>query len=285
MKSSRKRDRLRVPAALLFAVLLHAAFFGRLFFGTGHAGGGNALALVGERLDLELPAAAPVTEIASAKTVHVPSAIFAAPRRQVQEMPRPVERLGLAEMAAKNPGLFGTRGQDTELTAALAGVVSIDKSGLEGIKSLAARATPASSELEGAVETSPLPQLIEERVVKSELPKMEKTEAAILGTRLGKQIATGIDMPSVQRTITRGLSEVRACYERAQEVEPGLFGVMRLEMTIAADGRVSTISVVEETLENEGLARCVASTVRGWTFPRPTGPRATVVYPLVFHRA
>jgi TonB family protein len=89
----------------------------------------------------------------------------------------------------------------------------------------------------------------------------------------------------VRREINRRLHEARACYERAAELDPGLFGVVRVEMTIGAAGRVEAVVIGDSTLEDRAFAECLSSRIREWSFPHPSGEHVTVHYPMIFHRA
>jgi hypothetical protein len=283
--NSAKRDSSRFEAALLFAFAAHVAFFAALDFDgaekSTHLEGVTSTPQPAVST-VAFPAMAAVAAPQVARVERAPLAARAAVHAVSANDP-----LGLNAAAARNPKLFGDRAPDRELESALAGVVAVERDVgvLAGIAPREMPAPRAESVLADSPATSE--RRFDRREMIGALAKseIEKTDASLDTPRAGKTINAGIDMAGVRRAIAGRLHEARACYEQATDLDPGLFGVVRVEMTIGRGGRVENIAFGDATLEDASLARCLEARIKSWTFPSPTGARATVTYPLVFHRA
>jgi Ca-activated chloride channel family protein len=97
------------------------------------------------------------------------------------------------------------------------------------------------------------------------------------------EVMGSLDVDLVRRYVKRNLPAVRACYDKALALQPGLSGKLVLQWTIGADGKVRKASVTSSTLGNPAFEACVLKLVEGWTFPAPAGGgEATMNYPMVF---
>lgn len=88
----------------------------------------------------------------------------------------------------------------------------------------------------------------------------------------------------IRRVVTRNLGQVRHCYERVLEDHPGAGGRLTLRWVIGVDGRVVGAGVVSDETGAPALGDCVASAVRRWLFPAPSGGVVTVNYPFTLDR-
>jgi TonB family protein len=98
------------------------------------------------------------------------------------------------------------------------------------------------------------------------------------GTRCGS-----LDKQLIRQVVLENLGEIRNCYEREVKSSPGLAGTVAVKLTIAPTGAVSFSEVARSTVDNTALELCVATRIRSWTFPRPSGDGpVTVTYPFNF---
>jgi hypothetical protein len=87
----------------------------------------------------------------------------------------------------------------------------------------------------------------------------------------------------IQRELLAHRGEFRACYNTALEESPNLTGRLVIRFTVWPDGRARESSVVQDTLQNEGVNGCVLEHLAGIEFPAPeAGQAVTVTYPLNF---
>jgi len=91
----------------------------------------------------------------------------------------------------------------------------------------------------------------------------------------GERLGT-IDAAAVNAYVKEHFSEVRACYERRLKMNPLLEGDLDLNISIASTGKVTGIGVNNDTVRDADMLDCVRRTIRGWSFPKPTGGRAVV---------
>lgn len=95
----------------------------------------------------------------------------------------------------------------------------------------------------------------------------------------------GLDGAAIQRTVQRYQPSVRrSCWQRALSSRSALApSSARVTVTIriAPSGKVTGVSHSGEPAGYPGLANCITSKVRGWTFPAAAGP-TTANVPFVF---
>jgi len=92
----------------------------------------------------------------------------------------------------------------------------------------------------------------------------------------------GLDKEIVRRVVRSHVKEVKFCYERELQRQPGLHGRVSARFVIGPDGRVASAGIAESSLGHAGAERCIADAVRRWEFPRAEGGGVTfVTYPFV----
>ncbi|MCZ7584966.1 MAG: TonB family protein [Deltaproteobacteria bacterium] len=79
------------------------------------------------------------------------------------------------------------------------------------------------------------------------------------------------------------LGAVRGAYERQLKYDPNLSGRFRVEITVASDGRVGNVRVLEDTIGSKELAASLLRNIENWRFPSPSGGTPfTFSYPFNF---
>ncbi len=96
-------------------------------------------------------------------------------------------------------------------------------------------------------------------------------------------VAGGLDREQIQRAIRTQRNAIRHCYEKALQTKPDLQGKVRTKFVIGADGRVLTAAIVDSTMGDGDVDRCIAQRVKRVKFPQVRGGGAVVVtYPFLF---
>jgi TonB family protein len=92
-----------------------------------------------------------------------------------------------------------------------------------------------------------------------------------------------LETADVEETLQGRLDDVRGCYRRAGKAQDYAGGRVLLRFLVAGDGHVDDVWVVESTLGNYSVERCVVDIGRHVVFGAPTGNRATTFeYPIEF---
>jgi hypothetical protein len=92
-----------------------------------------------------------------------------------------------------------------------------------------------------------------------------------------------VDREAVHRSVAGNSTQLKRCYEAALARDPDLAGRIVVAWDIATDGHVRSVSVVESTVADAELERCVTGEVTGWLFP--AGFDGSFVWPFMFRGA
>jgi TonB family protein len=119
--------------------------------------------------------------------------------------------------------------------------------------------------------------------------------AGKLGTRRAKtpevigsigSVQGVLDKEIIRRIVRRHLNEVKYCYEQALAKQPKLDGRVVTKFTISGTGQVIAAFVQSSTLGSPAVEMCVASAIKRWEFPAPSGGGLSMVsYPFTFSPA
>jgi TonB family protein len=92
-----------------------------------------------------------------------------------------------------------------------------------------------------------------------------------------------LDTAAVEETLQGRLGDVRACYRRAGKAQDYAGGRVLLRFLVEGSGQVQDVWVVESSLGNYSVERCLVDLGRGVVFEAPTGGKATTFdYPVEF---
>lgn len=92
-----------------------------------------------------------------------------------------------------------------------------------------------------------------------------------------------LDRADIQAVIQRSQGDLKHCYERGLQKNPGLSGRVEVKIVIAATGTVSQATVETSSLNDETVEQCLAERFYRLRFPEPDGGGIVIVrYPLVF---
>jgi TonB family protein len=92
-----------------------------------------------------------------------------------------------------------------------------------------------------------------------------------------------IDPRIVERTITKHLPKLRACYERESRRDPSLSGKVTVRFVIQPDGQVHEAKAIENSTGSEAAPACVFGVLRRIQFaPDPDRGEVSWVYPFLF---
>ncbi len=99
------------------------------------------------------------------------------------------------------------------------------------------------------------------------------------GARSGAQ-AGGLKAEQLSRVVSRGKKQLQRCYESALRTNPSDQTIrLDIEITVGLSGAVTNVKTKGKPLGD--MSRCIARTIRMWTFPQASEPTRTS-FPVVF---
>ncbi|MCB1185088.1 energy transducer TonB, partial [bacterium] len=95
----------------------------------------------------------------------------------------------------------------------------------------------------------------------------------------GGEIRSNASLLAVVRRYAPG---IQFCYENVLKQDPGLRGKLVVNLTVAADGTVDDVIVLEDTLDSAAVTTCVLAQMRDWRFEAVPAGVVTFQAPFVF---
>jgi hypothetical protein len=92
----------------------------------------------------------------------------------------------------------------------------------------------------------------------------------------------GLSPEQVRRVVMNHISAVKACYESAAQVNPGLKGGVTVAWQIDPGGTVTSVSVAQTSLGNPRVEGCITRQVKNWKFPSSDSPTTVAGFPFKF---
>ena len=114
---------------------------------------------------------------------------------------------------------------------------------------------------------------LEEKKVAAVQSKITAEEPEISGGQL--------DEETVRKIALKNQVSLKYCFQKAQMRNPNLQGKIVVEIVIDGEGKVSSVSVKESTIDDQEMVSCVLRMIKRWQFPA-TGSEITITFPLVF---
>jgi hypothetical protein len=118
-----------------------------------------------------------------------------------------------------------------------------------------------------------------------ELDTEIKREKKIRGKlkNVGTDVFGDVDKKAVQATISRRMSALQHCYEKALRTQPSLQGKMTYTIEISVMGSVTRVVIEEDTVGSPAVTACTKGKIKGWRFPTQGAEEpAEVTFSVVF---
>jgi len=121
------------------------------------------------------------------------------------------------------------------------------------------------------------------RGTKVSLSKGRKGERRVPKLRKGTASFSGFCKKSdIQKVVSRKSRSIRYCYEKELQRIRGLKGKVKLVWIIGLDGKVESVSVMQDTVHNPRMNACLKRQVKRWRFTKPEGGKCKIAYPFIF---
>ena len=214
--------------------------------------------------------------------------------QQVTQARNKVKNIGLlAELAGRGrsegsgasaSGLLGSARMEEDLDQVL--------KGLDGIKVASAGESDGSMLGRGLVEggaggsVDKLSSLFSEEVEKTEDVTLEREgelqlsgPGPIEGEGSKSSFRTSMQINEVVKS---HLGSLKYCYNRELKRNPSLQGRIVIMFKIQSDGNISECRVVESSMGNASVEKCLTRSIKRWRFPEILEGETEVTYPFVF---
>jgi len=121
------------------------------------------------------------------------------------------------------------------------------------------------------------------RGTKVSLSKGRKGERRVPKLRKGSASFSGFCKKSdIQKVVSRKSRSIRYCYEKELQRLPNLKGKVKLVWIIGLNGKVESVSIMQDTVHNNRMNSCLKRQVKRWRFNKPEGGKCKIAYPFIF---
>jgi len=103
-------------------------------------------------------------------------------------------------------------------------------------------------------------------------------------SRIIEPIAGIIDSKAVEKAISSGRFQLQLCFELSLRRNQTAKGSMEWQWKIDTQGKISSLSLLNSTMKDDELIRCVRQRIAGWKFPKARGGSVEIRYPFEFVR-
>jgi TonB family protein len=183
--------------------------------------------------------------------------------------------LGAGANSAAIADAFNTAGGITDSGVAAVGGVDSGPSAVAGGEGGGRyRGISASEAGGGTIRTGPV-------TTGGKGPEETKLNLRIGGSLSGQSGSGKIDGAVVTSVFSRRKGAIKSCYEAALKVNASLKGKVTIKFTIGPAGRITDISVTDNSTGDAGIGSCIVDKVRGWKFDPPEGGSVTFSYPFL----
>jgi len=102
--------------------------------------------------------------------------------------------------------------------------------------------------------------------------------------RIGSGRSTGFcKKGDISRIVRRRAGSIRNCYEQRLQVNPRLRGKVTARWTIGLNGRVTSASIISNSLRDGAVTSCILRAIRRMSFNKPEGGVCIVQWPFIFN--
>lgn len=113
--------------------------------------------------------------------------------------------------------------------------------------------------------------------------KEKKVKGSVSVKKPSEAFGTGVlDSNAIAKVVRRRRGAVKNCYEKQLKRNPKLSGKVKVQFTILESGRVREARVVQDSIGDPAVGKCIVRNVKRWRFPRPDGGSVTVAFPFLF---
>ena len=111
------------------------------------------------------------------------------------------------------------------------------------------------------------------------------TGASLIPLPSQASVDGGLSSETIADVVRRNLGQVRFCYEKGLQLQPGLVGRVNVAWTIDAGGSVKIANVKNTSLKNRTVENCIVQRLKTWKFPIPQNKaEVKVSYPFLLKR-
>ncbi len=96
------------------------------------------------------------------------------------------------------------------------------------------------------------------------------------------ETTAGRDADAIEAMITRHRAQIAYCYQRELKSNPGLKGRVVVRFTVRANGRVTGAKVVQSTMGNAKVERCIVGIIRRFKFETVGKEKGNLTYEYPF---
>ena len=151
------------------------------------------------------------------------------------------------------------------------------------------KAKPAAEKAEKAEKTekpapekqTPKAQPVEKKPVEREEKPVPGTPSPVLNNNREPADAN-IDSAGVTKVISVSRAAIKRCYDKALMTNPQLKGKLSVKIVINQQGRVDHAEIVDDSLHDAEVSKCVKGVIGRLRFPKPAEGSATVTFPFSF---
>ena len=137
------------------------------------------------------------------------------------------------------------------------------------------------TEKPAAEKETPKAQPVEKKPVEREEKPVPGSPSPALNNNREPADAN-IDSAGVMKVISVSRAAIKRCYDKALISNPQLKGKMSVKIVINQQGRVDKTEIVDDTLHDAEVAKCVKGVIGRLRFPKPAEGSATVTFPFSF---
>lgn len=150
----------------------------------------------------------------------------------------------------------------------------------------AVREAPAPKEPD-ALEVAAAPRKSPERVEADDLlaegdraGSKPAPRAAAAAEPAGEDVPEQLEETDILRVLRKYKADINACKEKQAKDDPGLEGVMTVNLVVLKTGRTSQPTVAPDKFKNSAVGKCVVNSVKGWKFPQFSGRPMPIDFPV-----